>query len=190
MKAVFSPEWLHRFSISTIGLALCICCLPAPLFAQGNGPPNIVIILADDLGYDDVGFNGCPDIPTPNIDALAANGVSCTNRCVTQPFCAPSRAAILTGRYQERYGFNDNVEDRDKDNNPAFGLSLSEMILPQLLRPAGYVSAAIGKWHLGFAPDMFPLQRGFDHFVGFLGSHSSYYNVLLYNDNTQFFDTQ
>ena len=89
MKAVLIPEWLRRFSISRIGLALCTCCLTAPLLAQDNQPPNIVIILADDLGYGDVGFNGCPDIPTPNIDALAANGVMCTDGYVTHPFCAP-----------------------------------------------------------------------------------------------------
>jgi len=110
------------------------------VFAQ-NGPPNIVIILADDLGYGDVGFNGCPDIPTPNIDALAANGVSCTHGYVTEPFCAPSRAAILTGRYQQRYGFDNNVEDGDDNGNPALGVSVSEIILPQLLKPAGYVSS-------------------------------------------------
>src|SRR5439155_11676651 len=129
MKAVLIPEWLRCFSISRIGLALCTLCLTAPVFAQENGPPNIVIILADDLGYGDVGFNGCPDIPTPNIDALATNGVSCTDGYVTEPFCAPSRAAILTGRYQQRYGFDNNLEDyNDNGDNPALGVSLSEIL--------------------------------------------------------------
>jgi arylsulfatase A-like enzyme len=191
MKAVLAAEWLRRSSIGRIGLALCTCSLTAPMFAQENGPPNIVIILADDLGYGDVGFNGCSDIPTPNIDALAANGVSCTDGYVTEPFCAPSRAAILTGRYQQRYGFENNLEYNIANaGNSDQGLPLSEIILPQLLRPAGYVSAAIGKWHLGFAPAMLPLQRGFDHFVGFTGSQSHYYNCWLYNDNTRFFDTE
>src|SRR5439155_6467 len=93
-----------------------------------------------------------------------------------------------TGRYQQRYGFDQNIENNPE--NTALGLPLTEITLPQLLKPAGYVSAAIGKWHLGYAPDMFPLQRGFDHFVGFLSAASSYYNVSLYNDNTRFFDTQ
>src|SRR5213080_286067 len=126
MKAVLIPEWLRCFSISRIGLALCACCLTTPLFAQENGPPNIVIILADDLGYGDIGFNGCPDIPTPNIDALAANGAWCTDGYVTEPFCAPSRAAILTGRYQERYGFDQNIENNPE--NTALGLPLTEII--------------------------------------------------------------
>src|SRR5215510_10009905 len=75
----------------------------SPVLAQ-IPPPNIIVILADDLGYGDVGFNGCPDIPTPNIDALAANGALCTNGYVTHPTCSPSRAAIMTGRNQQRFG--------------------------------------------------------------------------------------
>ena len=117
MKLVLIPEWLH--GLSMICIALCGCGLTASMFAQENGRPNIVIILADDLGYHDVGFNGSRDIPTPNIDALAANGVSCTDGYVTEPFCAPSRAAILTGRYQERYGFDSGEpEDGEDDDNP------------------------------------------------------------------------
>src|SRR5215813_2214022 len=85
-----------------------------PGFAQDH--PNIIVILADDLGYGDVGFNGCLDIPTPNIDALAANGVLCTNGYVTEPFCAPSRAALLTGRYQARYGFDSGPREKENPN--------------------------------------------------------------------------
>ena len=108
-------------------------------FADGP-PPNIVVILADDLGYGDVGFNGCPDIPTPNIDALAANGVLCTNGYVSHPFCSPSRAGLLTGRYQQRFGHENNPED--DATNPLLGLSTNEILLPHLLKPAGYVCDA------------------------------------------------
>ena len=96
-------------------------------FAQ-TAPPNIVVILADDLGYGDVGFNGCADIPTPNIDSIATNGVLCTNGYVTEPFCSPSRAALLTGRYQERYGYD--FGPTAGSTNPRLGLPMTETILP------------------------------------------------------------
>ena len=148
--------------------------------------PNIVVIVADDLGYGDVGFNGCPDIPTPNINAIAANGVLCTNGYVTEPFCAPSRAALLTGRYQARFGFDSGPNE---DNpNPLLGLALTESILPQYLKQAGYVSGIIGKWHLGFSSLMWPTARGFDEFVGFPFGISNYYNVNLYRGTVKFFN--
>ena len=125
-------------------------------------PLLIVVILADDLGYGDVGFNGCLDIPTPNIDSVAANGALCTNGYATHPFCSPSRAAIITGRYQQRFGYeNQPMIDA---SNPRLGLPLTELTLPQLLKPAGYVCGAIGKWHLGVALNLFPTERGFDEF--------------------------
>jgi arylsulfatase A-like enzyme len=130
--------------------------------------PNIVIILADDLGYGDVGFNGCPDIPTPNMDSIASNGVLCPDGYVTHPFCSPSRGALLTGRYQQRYGHEHQpvVSSGEDGPNPS-GLPSQELVLPQLLRPAGYVCGLIGKWHLG--NKLTPTQRGFDEFFGFLG---------------------
>src|SRR6476620_9454085 len=121
-------------------LLLSSSAFVSPALAQ-TAPPNIVVILADDLGYGDVGFNGCPDIPTPNIDSLAANGVLCTNGYATHPYCSPSRAGIITGRYQQRYGY-DSGPETDNDN-PRLGLPLNELTLPQLLKPAGYVSGAI-----------------------------------------------
>ena len=151
-----------------------VCAFASPAFGQSTAaPPNIVIILADDLGYGDVGFNGCPDIPTPNIDALANNGVRCTNGYVTHPFCTPSRAALLTGRYQQRFGL-ENLTGTDT-TNPRAGLPMQEVLLPEILQPAGYVCGAVGKWHLGFTPNFHPMQRGFDEFFGFLGGSSTYF---------------
>ncbi len=147
--------------------------------------PNIVVILADDLGYGDVGFNGCPDIPTPNIDSLAANGVLCTNGYVTHPACSPSRAALITGRYQQRFGHElSPTFDTTIPANPRLGLPESEFTLPQILQPAGYVSAAIGKWHLGFAPNLFPTRRGFNEFFGFLDAQQRYYDTYIYQGET------
>src|SRR5450432_352193 len=145
--------------------------------AWTQAPPNIVVILADDLGYGDVGFNGCPDIPTPNIDSLAANGALCTNGYVTHPFCSPSRAGLMTGRYQQRFGYED--QPLDDASNPRLGLPMTELPLPQILKPAGYVCEAIGKWHLGCAPNFLPTARGFDEFFGFLDASSPYYNAPL-----------
>ncbi len=157
----------------------------SPVSAQTPPLPNIVVILTDDLGYGDVGFNGCPDIPTPNIDLLAANGALCTNGYVTHPTCSPSRAAIMTGRYQQRFGYETAPTfDTLLPQNPALGLPESEITLAQILKPAGYVSGVIGKWHLGFAPNLFPTERGFDEFYGFLDAEQAYYNSWIWEYGT------
>jgi arylsulfatase A-like enzyme len=148
-----------------------------------TAPPNIVVILADDLGYDDVGFNGCPDIPTPNIDSVAANGALCTNGYSTHPYCSPSRAAIMTGRYQHRFGY-DTAGPSQGSTNPLQGLPATELTMPQLLKPAGYVCGAIGKWHLGYMPNLYPTARGFDEFFGFLDAGSHYYDAELLRNET------
>ena len=153
-----------------------------------TAPPNIVVILADDLGYGDVGFNGCPDIPTPNIDSIAANGALCTNGYATHDHCSPSRAAIITGRYQQRFGHEWGPDPQII--NTALGLPMTELTLPQLLGPAGYVSGAIGKWHLGVQLNHFPTERGFDEFYGFLDAASPYYHAALYRDETPVIETE
>src|SRR6266446_6392541 len=153
-----------------------------------TAPPNIVVILADDLGYGDVGFNGCPDIPTPNIDSIAANGALCTNGYATHGHCSPSRAAIITGRYQHRFGYEWGPDPQI--TNTALGLPMTELTLPQLLSPAGYVSGAVGKWHLGVQLNHFPTERGFDEFYGFLDAASPYYHAPLYRDETPVIETE
>jgi len=125
-------------------------------------PPNIIVILADDLGYGDTGVYGSKIVKTPNIDALAADGVRFTQGYVTHPVCAPSRAAILTGRYQQRFGWEFNPVGRDRTG----GVSRNEAFIGDILKTAGYHTGMIGKWHLGAAAGYQPLDRGFDEFFG------------------------
>jgi len=155
-------------------IVVILSCLlgAAGVFAAGQ-KPNIVFILADDLGYGEPGCYG-GDIPTPHIDALARNGVRFTSGYVTAPFCAASRAGLLTGRYQTRFGFEFNPIGA-RNTEPGIGLPPSERTLALALREAGYATGLIGKWHLGGTPPFHPQRRGFDEFFGFL--HEGHYYV-------------
>jgi arylsulfatase A-like enzyme len=134
--------------------------------------PNIILILADDLGYNELSCYGCKDIPTPNIDSIANNGVRFTQGYVTCPVCAPTRAGLLTGRYQQRFGFETNPGPEEYADEK-FGLPLDQPTLAERLKKEGYVTALIGKWHLGYKPELTPTKRGFDEFFGFLsGAHN------------------
>ena len=161
---------MRRPSLALACVALAGCTASPPAEAPESRPPNIVLILADDLGYGDVGFHGVSDFQTPHLDALAASGVRFSNAYVTHPYCSPSRAGLLSGRYQHRFGHV---------HNPAFGagegLPLSETLLPEPLRDAGYTTGIVGKWHLGDAPEYHPLERGFDEFLGFVGGGHDYF---------------
>jgi arylsulfatase A-like enzyme len=136
-------------------------------FAAPARRPNIVLILADDLGYGELSCQGNPQIPTPNIDSIARSGVRFTNGYVSAPYCAPSRAGLLTGRYQTRFGHERNVVG-EMNLDPKIGLPLIETTFADRLKAAGYVTGAFGKWHLGAAPQFHPQGRGFDEFFGFL----------------------
>ncbi len=143
--------------------------------ARGR-PPDILVIVADDLGYADLGVHGGRELPTPNLDALAARGVRCTDGYVSAPYCSPSRAGFLTGRYQTRFGheFNPHAGDPKK-----LGLPLDQRTIADRLRAAGYATGLVGKWHQGFGPAFHPQARGFDDYFGFLvGGH----NYLLHKD--------
>lgn len=135
--------------------------------------PNIIVILADDLGYADVGFNGCQDIPTPNIDKIASQGVKFTQAYVSYPVCGPSRAGLITGRYQDRFGFGRNP--LFAPNDAEMGLPRSEVTLAEALKKANYKNIALGKWHLGAHESLRPNQRGFDEFFGFLSGGHTYF---------------
>ncbi|XPF93143.1 sulfatase-like hydrolase/transferase [Colwellia sp. RE-S-Sl-9] len=133
--------------------------------------PNIIVILADDLGYNDVGFTGKTDIQTPNLDKLASDGVIFKNGYVTHPYCGPSRAGLITGRYQARFGMENNVSY--SPNDKYMGLPLTETTFAKRLQKVGYKTSVFGKWHLGGAPKFQPNKRGFDYFYGFLdGGHN------------------
>jgi arylsulfatase A-like enzyme len=149
--------------------ALAFAAGGSPLAAQQR--PNIVVIVADDMGYADVGVHGSRDIPTPHIDSLALTGVRFTDGYVSGPYCSPTRAGLLTGRYPQRFGHEFNVPG---PTNMEAGLPLDQKTLADRLRAAGYRTALFGKWHLGWAPAFHPLQRGFDEFFGFLGGAHHY----------------
>lgn len=138
--------------------------------------PNIVVILADDLGYADVGFQGARDFDTPNIDRLAAEGMTFSQAYVSHPYCSPSRAGLLTGRYQAHFGHEYNPPDlADDQGGLVTGTDLNEVFLSQAMKDAGYATVAIGKWHLGSSSRFLPHNRGFDEFYGFGGGGRSYW---------------
>lgn len=136
--------------------------------------PNIVVILADDLGFADTGFNGSRDIPTPHLDRIAREGVRFANGYVAHPVCSPSRAGLLTGRYPQRFGYENNFGYLVTD--PRVGLPRDETTIADVLRSAGYATGAIGKWHLGAHPVLHPNRRGFSEFLGFLGGGHDYFS--------------
>ncbi len=140
-----------------------------PIFSAPS-KPNILLIVGDDMGYSDVGFQGCKDIPTPNLDALAASGVRFTNGYVSAPYCSPSRAGMLVGRYQTRFGHEFNPSGSN-------GMPVSQTTLADHLKAAGYATGLVGKWHLGNQEAMQPQKRGFDEFFGFLAGAHSYFDA-------------
>ena len=135
--------------------------------------PNIIVIVADDLGYNDLGCQGGTEIPTPSIDSIAANGVRFTDGYVTCPVCSPSRAALLTGIYQQRFGFEFLISEAPNND----GIPANVKNLAEHLKPHGYKTCAIGKWHLGLAEQYIPNNRGFDEFFGFRGGNRNYFEL-------------
>ncbi|MEM1228251.1 MAG: sulfatase-like hydrolase/transferase [Planctomycetota bacterium] len=137
--------------------------------------PNVLLILADDFGYGDAGFNGCVDIPTPHMDSIAAEGVRFTNGYSSHPFCSPMRAGLMTCRYQHRFGYVTNIAF--DPHNHRMGLPTSQRTIAARLKQVGYRTGIVGKWHLGAASEFHPLNRGFDFFYGFLGGGHDYFTV-------------
>jgi arylsulfatase A-like enzyme len=149
--------------------------------------PNIIFILADDLGYGDLGCMGAPDVKTPHLDRLAAEGVKFTDFYANAPVCTPTRAGFITGRWQQRVGlefaFGYQVEQSRRVNGAwvpepdmhGLGLPLGEVTIADRLKQAGYATGAFGKWHLGYRDEYNPTKRGFDEYFGVLTGHADYY---------------
>jgi arylsulfatase A-like enzyme len=154
---------------------LCLVCALVTLAcatpnAQAPPRPNIVLIIMDDLGYGDVGSYGAPDARTPNIDRLAREGVKLTDFYANHANCSPTRTALITGRYQQRYGIESPLRHDDPRHLPP-----SDTSLPRLLKNAGYATGLIGKWHLGYDAVAGPNRHGFDEFWGFRRGAVDYY---------------
>ena len=166
---------MSSFKQNLIALPVLFCL---GVSAQ-NEKPNVIIILADDAGYVDFGFQGSKEFQTPHIDRIAKSGVRFSQGYVSASVSSPSRAGILTGRYQERFGHENNLPEiqlygATPENS---GLCITEKTLAEVLHNEGYATAAIGKWHLGAHENFHPLNRGFDYFFGFLGGSRSYWDT-------------
>ncbi len=143
---------------------------------SNSAKPNFILIVADDLGFADLSLNGSKQISTPNIDRLAKEGMNFTQGYVSAPVCAPSRAGMITGKNQVHFGFDNNIGGNQPGFNPEYnGLPLSEKTIADLLKPFGYVSGLIGKWHLGEGDSFHPLHRGFDEFWGYQRGGHDYF---------------
>lgn len=166
----------HYFLFAQVLLAFTLVIGHNAFSAEPPAKPNILILMADDLGFADIGLHGGKEVPTPHIDAIAASGVRCLNGYVSAPYCSPTRAGMLTGKYQTRFGheFNPHVGQEEK-----LGLPLDQRTIADCLREAGYATGLVGKWHQGFSKQHHPLSRGFDEFFGFLvGGH----NYILHKE--------
>jgi arylsulfatase A len=166
---------LIRGSLVAVALTFATAA-QAQRAAQATRPPNIVLLLMDDLGYGDLGSYGGADAKTPHIDRLAREGVKLTDFYANGPSCSPTRTAFMMGRYQQRYGIEWPLGSQPDDSTR--GLLPAETSLPRLLKSAGYATGLLGKWHLGRKPEFYPGRHGFDEFWGFLGGAVDYYSKV------------
>ncbi len=180
-KGVTRREVLRAATLGSVALAAGVDRVFGQTAAR---PPNIVFVMADDLGYADVSCYGRPDLSTPNIDRLAAKGVRFLQSYANSAVCSATRTALITGRYQYRLplGLEEPLTDRD------VGLPPEHPTLPSILRKAGYGTTLVGKWHLGQLPKFGPLQSGYDHFYGFRGGAVDYYTHAPTNQKEDLWD--
>jgi arylsulfatase A-like enzyme len=175
---------MSRAYVALIALAALMPTLAAATASGAESrKPNILVIVADDLGYGELSCQGNPEIPTPHIDAIASSGVRFTHGYVSGAYCSPTRAGLMTGRYQTRFGHEFNsVGD-------LLGLSRNEKTMPERLKPLGYATALVGKWHLGEKPGTLPMDRGFDEFYGTL-NNTAYFKPRAFIDSRVSRDVQ
>lgn len=164
----------NRGALFVSGLIVALTSIAAAQPATApSDRPNVIVIVDDDMGYADLSIQGDKQISTPNIDSIAKNGVRFTQGYTTGPYCSPSRAGLMSGRYQERFGYDFNP-DGCYSEGPDIGLPRSEATMGEVFHAAGYRTEAIGKWHMGVKPELQPTGRGFDHFFGFLPAKHPY----------------
>lgn len=179
---------MYRHNINTMKKILILILGLICGIAHSQNRPNIVFILSDDAGYADFGFQGSDVMITPNLDKLAEQGMKFTQAYVTAAVCGPSRAGMLTGKYQQRFGYEENNVPGYMDNNACLsdddmGLPLLEITMGDYLKERGYKTGYFGKWHMGNADCFHPFNRGFDVFHGFRGGARSYYDYNSENPN-------
>jgi len=170
-------KFLRNAARAAVSAGVLPLVSPGASWGQGksdkNRKPNIIVIISDDMGYADIGVHGGKDIATPHIDSIARKGVRFTNGYVSCPVCSPTRAGLATGRYQQRFGHEFNTGPPPRGLQQNVGLPLQEITIADVLKSAGYVTGAVGKWHLGIYKHFHPFKRGYDEFFGFLhGGHS------------------
>jgi len=171
-------KMLPRPALTVFSILVVLSFLTAWVPFSKSSPPNIIVILADDMGYGDLGVTGSKVLRTPHIDQLARSGVFCAEGYVASAVCSPSRAGLLTGRDPRRFGYEGNLNKGDANyatRPEILGLPPGELTLGDHLRAAGYATALIGKWHQGIGPGFHPNERGFDYFCGMLGGAHSYF---------------
>jgi arylsulfatase A-like enzyme len=164
----------RREFLRAVGLGAATMALPQLAWAAAGArrKPNIIVIISDDAGYADFSVHGSKQFLTPRIDSIARNGVRFTDGYVSAPVCSPTRAGLLTGRYQQRFGHELNIPPVYSEEN---GLPVGETTLAKALKRLGYRTIAVGKWHLGYAPKFHPCSRGFDDYFGFLQGSRPYW---------------
>ena len=177
---MFANKPIYIFSFLSLMLFSASSYTEAAEKKAASKKPNIVLLFADDAGFADFGFQGSKVMKTPNLDALASSGVRFTQGYVSDPTCGPSRAGLMTGRYQQRFGYEENngpgyMSDVSAAKFADMGLPVSEVTMGDYLKRQGYRTGFFGKWHLGGEDKFHPMKRGFDEFYGFRGGDRSYF---------------